>query len=469
MIPLRSIATGLPPISGRLLVKVNGIDDVVRCFAGHDKLLNVFVCQQQRRGYRPQVHIEGIQGPLQKEISMKDARKILADQAEYSQCGPSVQGVQGAAPTDEHVARKKNFAGSARNGQMPSFQGFRQTTFATSPVYSMTSPAMNRTPYRYFTTSSPHSSYNYQGVQSQQETGDFVIEPCPQGVQGDDCVRFKMWQENCRRHGLANCEEQLQGIQSGRRTLADILAEQEHLIREIAETYREKIRDANEIYMQGVQGEFSTDFPDVTAPCPQGVQGDDCVRFKLWLENCHKYGFKECEDQLQGIQRGRKTLTQVFAEQHELILRIVEEHKQKASNPQVGRSSKFSNETTSNPPQSQPPDSKLNQRQRLKKAVKEYGSTVVIFHVGISLISLGGFYLAVSSGIDVVGILSKVGVGESLLQSRLATGASTFVVAYAIHKVFAPVRIAITLTSTPFIVRYLRRVGFLKPSTTKKP
>lgn len=66
-----------------------------------------------------------------------------------------------------------------------------------------------------------------------------------------------------------------------------------------------------------------------------------------------------------------------------------------------------------------------------------------------------------------VGLLSKAGVADSILQSGLAAGASTFVIAYAVHKVFAPVRIAITLTATPFIVRYLRRVGILKPPTIK--
>ncbi len=67
------------------------------------------------------------------------------------------------------------------------------------------------------------------------------------------------------------------------------------------------------------------------------------------------------------------------------------------------------------------------------------------------------------SGIDVVGMLAKAGV-----ESRLAQGASTFVVAYAVHKVFVPVRMGITLTCTPFIVRYLRRVGFLKAPKAKK-
>lgn len=45
-------------------------------------------------------------------------------------------------------------------------------------------------------------------------------------------------------------------------------------------------------------------------------------------------------------------------------------------------------------------DTKLNQnisrKDKLKKAVAEYGSTVIVFHVGISLISLGICYTAVS-------------------------------------------------------------------------
>ncbi|XP_067001579.1 uncharacterized protein [Anabrus simplex] len=102
----------------------------------------------------------------------------------------------------------------------------------------------------------------------------------------------------------------------------------------------------------------------------------------------------------------------------------------------------------------------LNRKEKLKRAVKEYGSTVIVFHIGISLISLGGFYLAVSSGLDVRSLLQYFSGGDG--SSELAAGASTFVMAYAIHKVFAPVRISITLASTPFIVRHLRKVGFLK-------
>lgn len=41
-------------------------------------------------------------------------------------------------------------------------------------------------------------------------------------------------------------------------------------------------------------------------------------------------------------------------------------------------------------------DAPLSRKEMLKKAMKEYGSTVIIFHVGISLISFGSFYLLVS-------------------------------------------------------------------------
>ena len=46
----------------------------------------------------------------------------------------------------------------------------------------------------------------------------------------------------------------------------------------------------------------------------------------------------------------------------------------------------------------------------------------------------------------------------------VAAGVSTFVLAYAVHKVFAPVRIGVTLSCTPFIVKHLRKTGFLKSS-----
>ncbi|KAJ2953564.1 hypothetical protein O0L34_g1165 [Tuta absoluta] len=111
--------------------------------------------------------------------------------------------------------------------------------------------------------------------------------------------------------------------------------------------------------------------------------------------------------------------------------------------------------------ETQPPTSA---KEKLKSAVKEYGSTVIVFHVTISLMSLGSCYLLVSSGVDLVEILKKFNIAEGTLAKVASSNAGTFVIAYAVHKVFAPVRMAITLAATPFIVRYLRNIGFLKRS-----
>lgn len=40
-------------------------------------------------------------------------------------------------------------------------------------------------------------------------------------------------------------------------------------------------------------------------------------------------------------------------------------------------------------------EKKLNKKERLKIIIKDYGITITIFHVGISLISLGACYAAV--------------------------------------------------------------------------
>lgn len=50
----------------------------------------------------------------------------------------------------------------------------------------------------------------------------------------------------------------------------------------------------------------------------------------------------------------------------------------------------------------------VTRKEKLKKAVKEYGSTVIVFHVGISLASLGACYLLVSRFVTKIGQLLLV-------------------------------------------------------------
>ncbi|KAF3690078.1 Protein FAM210B, mitochondrial [Channa argus] len=115
------------------------------------------------------------------------------------------------------------------------------------------------------------------------------------------------------------------------------------------------------------------------------------------------------------------------------------------------------------PGEPEPEGGKPNKTQQLKKVFKEYGAVGVSFHIGISLISLGMFYLLVSSGIDMAAVLCKLGFSEAVIHSKMAAGTSTFVLAYAIHKLFAPVRISITLVSVPLIVRHFRKTGVFLP------
>ncbi|XP_022059306.2 protein FAM210B, mitochondrial [Acanthochromis polyacanthus] len=121
--------------------------------------------------------------------------------------------------------------------------------------------------------------------------------------------------------------------------------------------------------------------------------------------------------------------------------------------------------TEKDPVETEPEGGKPTKTEQLKKVFKEYGAVGVSFHIGISLMSLGMFYLLISSGIDMAAILCKVGFSEAVVQSKMAAGTSTFVLAYAIHKLFAPVRISITLVSVPLIVRYFRKTGLFKPPT----
>ncbi|KAE8298352.1 Protein FAM210B, mitochondrial [Larimichthys crocea] len=124
-----------------------------------------------------------------------------------------------------------------------------------------------------------------------------------------------------------------------------------------------------------------------------------------------------------------------------------------------------SSSTANAPGEPEPEGGKLNKTQQLKKVFKEYGAVGVSFHICISLMSLGMFYLLISSGIDMAAVLCKVGFSEAVVRSKMAAGTSTFVLAYAIHKLFAPARISITLVSVPLIVRYFRKTGLFKPPT----
>ncbi|XP_076232383.1 uncharacterized protein LOC143177938 isoform X2 [Calliopsis andreniformis] len=110
----------------------------------------------------------------------------------------------------------------------------------------------------------------------------------------------------------------------------------------------------------------------------------------------------------------------------------------------------------------------LTKKERFKRIVKDYGITITVFHIGISLISLGACYAAVVSGIDFTSVIETL-VKEEYRQKyqNILTTSSTFLVAYTIHKMFAFVRISITLAVAPLVVKRLRQLGILKAPKIK--
>lgn len=316
--------------------------------------------------------IEGVQGNPSTNMPVSVARRVLAYAAEYQSEGPSVQGVQGSTSPHSGIGsidgRKKilrQFLSEASLGGQPS----RHFCSSVQVLSSRQGPQAH--------------AYEDKGVEE---------DACPQGIQGDECVQFKLWLENCQRYHLPNCDEQVHAIETGRKTLADVFKEQQEIIREVAEAYK-KQQEAQGSHDQGVQDSPYVCNFDLSEPCPQGLQGQDCINFKLWLYNCHQFGFGDCQERLNDVRSGRVSLSDIFEEQDELIRKVVMEHKQKQS-----QSTEVGNSDSKSVPSTPPVDTidKLSQKERLKKAVREYGGTVIVFHVGISLISLGGFYLAVT-------------------------------------------------------------------------
>lgn len=64
-------------------------------------------------------------------------------------------------------------------------------------------------------------------------------------------------------------------------------------------------------------------------------------------------------------------------------------------------------------------------------------------------------------GIDLKPITGIFNLENEQIEGILGNS-STFLVAYGIHKLLAPIRLSITLISSPFLVKGLRKLGILK-------
>lgn len=67
-------------------------------------------------------------------------------------------------------------------------------------------------------------------------------------------------------------------------------------------------------------------------------------------------------------------------------------------------------------------------------------------------------------GIDLKPVIQSIFKLENEQVEGILGNSSTFLVAYGIHKLLTPIRLSITLGTTPFLIKRLRKLGILKSS-----
>jgi len=86
-----------------------------------------------------------------------------------------------------------------------------------------------------------------------------------------------------------------------------------------------------------------------------------------------------------------------------------------------------------------------------KALLKRYGSAYLITSISLSLISITVFYFLVAGGVDVAGLLEKVGINVNATSESFGT----FALAYAAHKASSPIRFGPTVALTPLVAKWL--------------
>ena len=87
--------------------------------------------------------------------------------------------------------------------------------------------------------------------------------------------------------------------------------------------------------------------------------------------------------------------------------------------------------------------------------LKKYGAAYLITSITFAAISYAICYFAISNGVDVSGLLSKVGIKATETASNVGTAG----LAYAVHKAASPIRFPPTVALTPVVANWLGRKG----------
>ena len=85
-----------------------------------------------------------------------------------------------------------------------------------------------------------------------------------------------------------------------------------------------------------------------------------------------------------------------------------------------------------------------------KSLLKKYGIAYLATSIPLAIISFGICYVLVDNGVDVAGLLSKVGIHNAATEK-----AGTFAIAYAAHKAASPIRFPPTVLLTPVVAKLI--------------
>lgn len=94
---------------------------------------------------------------------------------------------------------------------------------------------------------------------------------------------------------------------------------------------------------------------------------------------------------------------------------------------------------------------KSNDGESAKSLLAKYGVAYLATSIPLALVSFVICYALVDNGIDVGGLLSKVGIGAGDTGEK----AGTFAIAYAAHKAASPIRFPPTVLLTPVVAKII--------------
>lgn len=86
-----------------------------------------------------------------------------------------------------------------------------------------------------------------------------------------------------------------------------------------------------------------------------------------------------------------------------------------------------------------------------KSLLKKYGFAYLATSIPLAIVSFAICYVLVDNGVDISGLLSKVGIETS----DTAEKAGTFAIAYAAHKAASPIRFPPTVLLTPVVAKMI--------------